>query len=604
MMLDMQIATDRHNAYLARVERRKREEARGRVRSGLSRRGLLGSIGACVGLAMAMAPTVSKAAFDTEIIDIKRLGATGDGVTDDTAAIQRALNLKAHCYAPPGTYLVTSPLSFAVAGQRLFGAGSGVTIFTASSSFSGSSYPQGNSLFYFGQFQPGPQIADLKLTCQTPGSVSQGINAVNSPRFKIRDCRISMFVTCLNMTGNSGGADIDGLEIWAGANSAHSGLAISIDGSVDTVNFDRLRVWPFEDPAGGTFTASITSNVLTVTVATGNFLAVGQTITGSGVSATITSFGTGTGGTGTYNITANSNVTSRSMTASGISFVSQTGIISGRVDGLFITNSMFICLNQLNLANGVGPVASFAGTTNGTTSLVVTGITSGSVQVGSTLFIAGVSQGVTIVSGAGGGNGTYVLSGTVGAAGPTAMQVGNAGPTFGMVSNTDFDSLNGVIISAGYLGLSNCILTNGGGALFGSTATNLVTVTGGRVQINGCTLFSTGTISCVAMNAGDVTVANCNFQLDGNATSPAVSCGGGILSCSNNIFTRNSALGGAYIIDVTAGRATIVGNRSPVDGSGNFIHVATDDWHRVVYNATGGWTNSFPTPSVGVYSPN
>lgn len=593
MTLDMQIAADRLNAHITRVERRNRAEAQARVRSGLSRRGLMGSIGACVGLAMVMAPTVSKAAFNTDIVDIKRLGAVGDGVTDDTAAIQRALNLKAHCYAPPGNYLFSSPLSFAVAGQRLFGAGLGATVFTASSGFSGSAYPQGNSAFYFGQFQPGPQIADLRLTCATPGTVAVGVNAINSARFKITNCRITMFVTCLNMTGNCGGSDINGLEIWAGANSNNNGLAVYVDGSLDTVHFNGLRIWPFDDPGGGTFTASITSNVLTVTSAPGNFLAVGQTITAAGVNCTITGFGTGTGGTGAYNVT-NANVGSRSMVASGIpSFITQTGIISGRCDGLFITNSMAICLNQINLNSGIGAGTTFTGTTNGTTSLIVTGISSGTVQVGATLFIAGVSQGVTIVSGAGGGNGTYVMSGTVAAAGPTTMHTGDPGATFGGATNFDFDSFNGVIMNAGFFGLSDCLLTGAAAGAFGVTATNQVTVFGGKLNIAGCQFFSGANAPVgVALAGGEVTINGSNFTWVGNTVS-AISASAGTVVCDNNVFSRTSGIGGSYLIAVSGtGLLTAMGNRMATPGGTvNFIQTTVDNWHVVAYNSSGNGLN-------------
>lgn len=572
---------------------------------------LFNSLGTTAKVSFSTVPTVAIVALGEDIVsrmlDVKVFGAIGDGVTDDTAAVQRALNTGGHVYLSVGTYAISSPLSFTVPGQKMFGAGLGVSTLLATSGFSGSAYPQQNSLLYFGQFQPGPQIADIRLTCAVPGSVAIGVNAINSPRFRINNCRITMFQVCLNMTGNSGGADISGLEIWSGCNSSNSGYAIQIEGSVDCVNFDRLRVWPFDDPSGGTITASITSNVLTVTSAVGNFLAVGQTITGTGVSCTITSFGSGIGGNGTYNITANSNVASRTMTAVGISFVSQTGIYSGRMDGLFITNSMFICLNQLNLVAGIGPVATFTGTTNGTTSLIVTGITSGQVQIGATLLISGVAQAVTVASqssGPTGGNGTYVLSGTQGTA-STTMQVGYPGPTFCNISNTDFDSFNGIIVSAGYLGVSNCIHTNGGGALFGSTATNLITITGGRVEITGCYFFNIGTCVGVAITGGRVTITGCNFDMAGN-TSCAVGATGGEVVCNGNTFARTSGIGGSYLISYSSTcRGTAIGNRGPIDGTGNFLQTTVDTWHTIVYNQTGGWTNSFAgTTTTQTVSPN
>lgn len=52
-------------------------------------------------------------ALPTELMaNVKDYGAVGDGVSDDTAAIQRALNENDAVYAPPGTYLLTSSLNF------------------------------------------------------------------------------------------------------------------------------------------------------------------------------------------------------------------------------------------------------------------------------------------------------------------------------------------------------------------------------------------------------------------------------------------------------------------------------------------------------------
>ena len=49
-------------------------------------------------------------------------GALGDGVTDDTSAIQTALNLGGNWYFPEGTYLVSSTLQLTKPATRLIGA--------------------------------------------------------------------------------------------------------------------------------------------------------------------------------------------------------------------------------------------------------------------------------------------------------------------------------------------------------------------------------------------------------------------------------------------------------------------------------------------------
>jgi hypothetical protein len=69
---------------------------------------------------------------------------------------------------------------------------------------------------------------------------------------------------------------------------------------------------------GAVVTGSIATTVLTVTAVSSGVLSVGQTISGSGVTAgtTITALGTGTGGTGTYTVSASQTASSTTITAS------------------------------------------------------------------------------------------------------------------------------------------------------------------------------------------------------------------------------------------------------------------------------------------------
>jgi len=64
----------------------------------------------------------------TSIIDVKRdYGATGNGITDDTTAIQSALAAGGQIYFPAGTYLTTASLSY-YSNSHIVGAGRGITI--------------------------------------------------------------------------------------------------------------------------------------------------------------------------------------------------------------------------------------------------------------------------------------------------------------------------------------------------------------------------------------------------------------------------------------------------------------------------------------------
>lgn len=69
--------------------------------------------------------------------------------------------------------------------------------------------------------------------------------------------------------------------------------------------------------AGGSVTGSISGTTLTVTAVGSGTLEVGQGISGTGVTAgtTITALGTGTGGTGTYTVSASQTVASTTITA-------------------------------------------------------------------------------------------------------------------------------------------------------------------------------------------------------------------------------------------------------------------------------------------------
>ena len=59
-------------------------------------------------------------------INVKDFGAKGDGVTDDTAAIQAAISSGKDVFIPAGIYLCNMELEITTEGQKIFGAGAGV----------------------------------------------------------------------------------------------------------------------------------------------------------------------------------------------------------------------------------------------------------------------------------------------------------------------------------------------------------------------------------------------------------------------------------------------------------------------------------------------
>jgi hypothetical protein len=92
--------------------------------------------------------------------------------------------------------------------------------------------------------------------------------------------------------------------------------------SLGTTNFTTVGA------TSTSLTGSIAGTVLTVTAGTG--VAIGQIISGTGVTAntTITAFGTGTGGAGTYTVSTSQTVASTTITALNPTFTA-TGVATG-----------------------------------------------------------------------------------------------------------------------------------------------------------------------------------------------------------------------------------------------------------------------------------
>lgn len=78
--------------------------------------------------------------LDSKIISVKGYGAVGDGVTDDTAAIQTAVNTGKAIYFPEGTYKITTQISFNTIGQKFYGAAMELSIISVSGAINGFKY--------------------------------------------------------------------------------------------------------------------------------------------------------------------------------------------------------------------------------------------------------------------------------------------------------------------------------------------------------------------------------------------------------------------------------------------------------------------------------
>lgn len=140
----------------------------------------------------------------------------------------------------------------------------------------------------------------------------------------------ALLVAQYNTSGVSAflrGGNISGLTL-AQLNAISGTVNIVVDGVARTSTVDLSSATSFSNAASiiatalnltlgsGTVTGSISGTVMTVTVNSGVIIAPGSTVTGAGVTANtkVTSYGTGNGGIGTYNVNNSQTVSSESLT--------------------------------------------------------------------------------------------------------------------------------------------------------------------------------------------------------------------------------------------------------------------------------------------------
>jgi len=163
-----------------------------------------------------------------------------------------------------------------------------------------------------------------------------------------------------------------------GQMNSNTGLVGIVDNGVNVYIVDETvrYAWFISNPSSAIFTGSISTTTLTVDSVLSGTIAVGQAIFGEGISqnTVITALGTGTGGAGTYTV----------------------------------SNSQTVATTQIN---SVAAPAVVTGDITGTT-LDVTSVSSGTLQIGQTLEGANVTNGtiITALGTGSGGTGTYTVS--------------------------------------------------------------------------------------------------------------------------------------------------------------------------------------------------
>jgi hypothetical protein len=291
-------------------------------------------------------------------------------------------------------------------------------------------------------------------------------------------------------------------------------------------------------------TASISGTVMTVTAVASGAIVVGQTVFGTGVTAntTVTSFGTGTGGVGTYNVSASQTVASTTISCIGV--FRNTPLTSG--SGTGATANIVVANNRVFSVEIVNEGVNYA--------------------VGDTLSMAlgGSTNGIATISAVTGGsnytNGTYTsvpLTGGTGSGAQATVVVASNAVSSVTITNagTGYTVADAMSASAALLGNGINVLNTG--ALVGGT--NYTTGTYTSVPLTGGT--GTGAQATVVVGAGGdvtsvtLTARGINYTAGGSLSAAAANIGG----VTNGIGTLGAVTGGSNYTNGTYTNVPLTG---------------------------------------------
>ena len=393
-------------------------------------------------------------------INVKFFGAVGDGVADDTAAIQAAINTGKSVYVPVGTYKVSSVLTMSATGQRIRGEGR-LSVLTTSSATAG-------ILVVNAQFCDVDNLSFAASVTQTGGWFVDFTTSAN--RSILRNFSMEGAIGGWRTIATATTTVRDGsiLNCVAG-----SGIALRINGGFD-ITISNVIV----DSATQIYCALYIASAGDVTVDSCNFIHGGnclQIVPGAGQTvasfwANNTFFDTSSRGVLVNPSGASSNVVRTIFDQCWFSSHSIDGVLltngaGGNIDGIDFNGCHFF----LNPGSGISisdvscknvRVSDSAIANNGTGVSIAAGVSEFSIQscrIGAAYGLSANTNGITFAAGASGnfhianndlrGN-TIIINGVAGITGTTGRIEGNLG-------------YNPVGIATITVGASGFIFTNG-----------------------------------------------------------------------------------------------------------------------------------------------
>ena len=195
-----------------------------------------------------------------DTVTARQAGAKGDGTTDDTTALRRALLSGRNVHLGDGEFYITDMLRTGAEYQRIIGAGRGRTVLKIDRTFAMS------SIAVIRIAQAYVNIEEITIDFDQSAVTSRAtlvkyppaINLVGQVRIRLQGVRIQRGWDGVVATGNCGGAIFDDVECGT------FNVGIEFGGSLDTVELSNTRVWPYGFAGNSTLYEDIYSDGQTI----------------------------------------------------------------------------------------------------------------------------------------------------------------------------------------------------------------------------------------------------------------------------------------------------------------------------------------------------